>query len=91
MKSNEILIDGSMGEGGGQILRTALAASLVTGRPFRIEKIRAGRSRPGLMRQHLAAVRAAVEVSGAAESGAGVGSQELAFRPGPVRAGKYAF
>jgi RNA 3'-terminal phosphate cyclase (ATP) len=84
-------IDGSIGEGGGQVLRTALASSLVTGTPFRIEKIRAGRQRPGLMRQHLAAVRAAVEISGAAATGADVGSQELTFRPGPVRAGSYSF
>jgi len=86
-----VVIDGSIGEGGGQILRTALAASLVTGTPFRMEKIRAGRERPGLMRQHLTAVRAAVEVSGAAATGAEVGSQDLTFRPGPVRAGRYAF
>jgi RNA 3'-terminal phosphate cyclase (ATP) len=93
MKSTQaaLTIDGSIGEGGGQVLRTALAGSLVTGTPFRIEKIRAGRQRPGLMRQHLAAVRAAVEVSGAAAAGADVGSQELTFRPGPVRAGKFAW
>src|ERR1051326_1528225 len=48
-----LVIDGSFGEGGGQILRTALSLSLVTGTPIRIEKIRAGRSRPGLLRQHL--------------------------------------
>src|SRR5688572_27592567 len=86
-----LTIDGSIGEGGGQILRTALAASLVTGTPFRIERIRARRPRPGLMRQHLVAVRAAAEVSGAEASGAEVGSQELTFRPGPVRAGSYTF
>jgi RNA 3'-terminal phosphate cyclase (ATP) len=54
-----LTIDGSAGEGGGQILRTALWLSLVTGQPFRIEKIRAGRQKPGLMRQHLTAVQAA--------------------------------
>ena len=52
-------IDGSQGEGGGQILRTALALSLVTGQPFRMERIRAGRQKPGLLRQHLTAVEAA--------------------------------
>ena len=56
-----LLIDGAQGEGGGQILRTALALSLVTGTPFRLERIRAGRPRPGLLRQHLTAVTAATE------------------------------
>jgi RNA 3'-terminal phosphate cyclase (ATP) len=54
-----ITIDGSLGEGGGQVLRTSLALSMVTGRSVRIERIRAGRAKPGLMRQHLVAVRAA--------------------------------
>ena len=58
-----ITIDGSFGEGGGQILRTALGLSLVTGKPFRIDKIRAGRKKPGLLRQHLTAVNAATEAS----------------------------
>ena len=58
-----IVIDGSFGEGGGQILRSALALSLLTGKPFRIERIRAGRKKPGLQRQHLTAVRAAAERS----------------------------
>ena len=80
-----------MGEGGGQVLRTSLGLSLVTGQPFRIENIRAGRPKPGLMRQHLTAVRAAAQVSGAAVSGDAVGSRELAFAPGPVRPGAYEF
>jgi len=84
-------IDGSRGEGGGQVLRTALALSLVTGTPFRMTNIRAGRSRPGLLRQHLTAVSAAEAVGGAEVSGAEPGSQELTFRPGPVRAGDYHF
>ena len=58
-----LTIDGSQGEGGGQVLRSSLAMSLVTGRPFVIENIRAGRKKPGLMRQHLTAVNAATEVS----------------------------
>lgn len=86
-----IVIDGSDGEGGGQILRTSLALSLVTGRPFRIEKIRAGRQRPGLLRQHLTAVNAAAEISQAKMAGAELGSQELTFRPGSVRPGDYRF
>lgn len=86
-----LTIDGSYGEGGGQILRTALGLSLVTGTPFRIEKIRAGRKRPGLMRQHLTAVRAAAQVGGAEVEGATIGSQQLTFRPGKTTAGEYHF
>lgn len=84
-------IDGSTGEGGGQVLRTALALSLVTGRSFRIEKIRAGRERPGILRQHLACVRAAVEMGGGEADGATLGSTELTFRPGRIRPGAYRF
>ncbi|HOX05700.1 MAG TPA: RNA 3'-terminal phosphate cyclase [Planctomycetota bacterium] len=84
-----ITIDGSFGEGGGQILRTALGLSLVTGKPFRIEKIRAGRKKPGLLRQHLTAVNAAAEVGRAEVRGAALGSQELSFAPGEVRGGSY--
>jgi RNA 3'-terminal phosphate cyclase (ATP) len=86
-----ITIDGSTGEGGGQILRSALALSMTTGKPFRIERIRAGRSKPGLMRQHLTCVLAAAEVCGARTHGAFVGSQELTFSPGTVQSGNYQF
>jgi RNA 3'-terminal phosphate cyclase (ATP) len=86
-----IQIDGAQGEGGGQILRSALTLSLVTQTPFRIAKIRAGRKRPGLMRQHLTAVEAAAKISNASVDGAEVSSQELTFRPGPVRGGAYEF
>jgi RNA 3'-terminal phosphate cyclase (ATP) len=86
-----IIIDGSYGEGGGQILRTSLALSLVTGLPFRIEKIRAGREKPGLLRQHLTAVQAARTISDAVIEGAEVGSSTLMFRPGTVRSGTYHF
>ncbi len=86
-----IVIDGSQGEGGGQILRSSLALSLVTGRPFRIEKIRAGRKKPGLMRQHLTAVEAAATVGGAERGGADIGSQLLVCTPKKVQAGKYRF
>lgn len=86
-----LTLDGARGEGGGQVLRTALALSIVTGTPLRIVRIRAGRERPGLMRQHLAAVRAAAAISRAEVEGAAEGSRELVFRPGPVVPGKYAF
>ncbi|MBI1766621.1 MAG: RNA 3'-terminal phosphate cyclase [Acidobacteria bacterium] len=86
-----ITIDGSFGEGGGQILRTSLALSLVTGQPFRIEKIRAGRKNPGLLRQHLTAVNAAQQISQAAVEGAGIGSTQLSFTPGEITPGEYAF
>ena len=86
-----IQIDGAQGEGGGQILRSSLALALVTQRPVRVENIRAGRDKPGLMRQHLTAVRAAAEISGAETIGAEVGSQTLEFQPGPVRGGRYNF
>src|SRR5262245_11824038 len=86
-----ILIDGSFGEGGGQILRTALGLSLFTGQPFRIEKIRAGRKNPGLLRQHLTAVQAAATVGTAEVSGAFVGSKELTFKPSRIQGGDYAF
>lgn len=84
-------IDGSMGEGGGQILRTALALSLVLGRPCKIINLRARRRRPGLRRQHLVCVRAAAEIGNARLEGADLGSQELSFVPSDIRAGDYSF
>jgi len=86
-----IQIDGSQGEGGGQILRTALALSLVTGQPFRMERIRTGRQKPGLLRQHLTAVEAAKAIGYADVTGAVLGSQVLEFRPGAVTPGNYRF
>jgi RNA 3'-terminal phosphate cyclase (ATP) len=86
-----IIIDGSQGEGGGQILRSALALSLVTRKPFRIENIRARRKKPGLMRQHLTAVNAAVEVGTAHVSGNTIGSRELTFAPTALCSGDYHF
>lgn len=74
-------IDGSYGEGGGQILRTALSLAVALGRPFRMRRIRAGRPKPGLRPQHLVAVRAAAAISGAAVEGDRVGSQDLLFAP----------
>ncbi|KQV52845.1 RNA 3'-phosphate cyclase [Pelomonas sp. Root1217] len=86
-----IEIDGSVGEGGGQILRTSLALSMCTGQPFALNKIRAGRAKPGLMRQHLTCVNAAAEICGAEVQGAELNSQSLSFTPGQVRAGDYTF
>jgi RNA 3'-terminal phosphate cyclase (ATP) len=88
---NVIELDGSTGEGGGQILRTALALSMCTGQAMAIQHIRAKRPKPGLMRQHLTCVEAAVAVCGARVEGAELGSQTLVFEPGRVRAGDYAF
>ncbi len=76
-----MIIDGSYGEGGGQILRTCLTLSATTGQPVRIERIRAGRRKPGLMPQHLTAVRAAARVCNAEVEGAKLNSQTLSFRP----------
>jgi RNA 3'-terminal phosphate cyclase (ATP) len=88
---NMIELDGSVGEGGGQILRTSLTLAMITGRPFRIRQIRARRSKPGLMRQHLVAVQAAAQICGAELRGAALGSQELEFVPGKIRGGAYRF
>jgi len=86
-----LLIDGSIGEGGGQALRTSLALSLATGTPFRIENIRARRPRPGLMRQHLTAVNAAVAVGRASVRGAEIGSRALEFEPTAIVGGEHRF
>ena len=86
-----LTIDGSEGEGGGQILRTSLALSLVTGQPFRMERIRAKRQKPGLLRQHLTGVEAAKTVGCADVSGAEMNSPTLEFRPHQVTPGNYRF
>ena len=86
-----IEIDGSVGEGGGQILRTSLALSMCTGRAFTLARIRARRAKPGLMRQHLTCVNAAAAISGATVQGAELGSATLVFEPGVVKAGDHAF
>lgn len=88
---NWVTIDGSEGEGGGQILRTALSLSLVTGVPFTIERIRGGRKKPGLLRQHLTAVNAATRVGVARVTGAALGSQTLSFEPSDIQPGEYDF
>lgn len=86
-----LTIDGATGEGGGQILRTALALSMVTRTAFRIVNIRATRKRPGLMHQHLAAVNAAARICSAKVEGAALDSMELEFTPGDVTGGDYQF
>jgi RNA 3'-terminal phosphate cyclase (ATP) len=82
-----VTLDGSHGEGGGQVLRTALALALLTGRPFRITRLRANREKPGLRPQHLAAVQAAAALCGAEVRGLAVGAREVVFRPAPYRPG----
>lgn len=84
-------IDGAQGEGGGQIVRTSLALSCFTGTPVRIRRLRAGRAKPGLQRQHLAAVKAAAAVASARVTGAALGSTELTFEPEAVTGGDYRF
>jgi RNA 3'-terminal phosphate cyclase (ATP) len=86
-----IELDGAQGEGGGQVLRTALSLSMISGQPFRIENIRAKRARPGLLRQHLTAVAAAAEICGAEVTGAEAGARVLSFAPGRIRGGDFRF
>jgi RNA 3'-terminal phosphate cyclase (ATP) len=86
-----IVIDGSEGEGGGQIVRYACALSLITGEAFRVTQIRGGREKPGLMRQHVTAIEAACTIGGASCDGLAIGSSELIFRPGPIVPGAYRF
>jgi len=90
--SELVVIDGSYGEGGGQILRTAVTLALIMARDVRVERIRAGRKRPGLRPQHLTAVRAAAAVCGGELRGDELGSQTVTLKPGgPPNAGDYAF
>lgn len=86
-----IEIDGSYGEGGGQLARMALALAAITGRPLRLTNIRAGRAKPGLMPQHLTALRAVAELSGGALTGAQPAAREVDFQPGCIRGGDYRF
>lgn len=84
-------IDGSRGEGGGQILRSSLALAAITQQRIRIIRIRSKRPKPGLQRQHLAAVLAAGEVAGAELSGASLNSKRLTFSPQAIQSGEYTF
>jgi RNA 3'-terminal phosphate cyclase (ATP) len=91
MEARMLNIDGSQGEGGGQIVRSSLALALVTGNPITLTHIRARRKKPGLMRQHLTAVQAARRIAGAEVQGAQIGSSRLVFVPGKVQTGAYEF
>lgn len=86
-----ITIDGSQGEGGGQILRSSLSLSMLTGTPVIVSNIRAGRGKPGLLRQHLTAVNAATEICDADVEGAALGSSYITFTPGKIRPETYIF
>lgn len=86
-----IQIDGSQGEGGGQILRWALALGAISGVPIQVRGIRARRQPPGLQAQHLTAARALATISGAKLEGASIGSLDLTMTPGAVRPGEYDF
>ena len=86
-----VFVDGSAGEGGGQILRTSLTLACITGRNLHIENIRAARRNPGLAKQHLSCVRAACEICGGQCKGAAIGSQVLDFRPGTIHGGNFSF
>lgn len=89
MNKDFLELDGAIG--GGQVLRSALSLSMLSGRPFRIINIRARRSRPGLLRQHLTAVQAAAQICSAEVQGAELGSQRLSFHPGAICGGDYRF
>lgn len=89
--STDVVIDGAQGEGGGQVFRTALTLAMCLGRSVRIENIRAGRAKPGLLRQHLTCLRAAQAICQATVEGDALGSSEVVFIPGTVKAGEYHF
>lgn len=86
-----LTLDGTLAHGGSHLVRATLALSLLTGKAFKLLRIRMDRKQPGLMRSDLYVIRAAQEISNAEVEGAAVGSQELIFRPGSVRASDYTF
>jgi len=86
-----LIIDGSFGEGGGQILRTSVALSCITGKEVKVVNIRAKRPKPGLKRQHMTAIQAAAAICNAEVSGLKLGSTTITFRPGDIRYGNYKF
>ena len=84
-------LKGAKGKGGGQVLLTALPLAMCTGKSIGVHNSRAGRSRPGLLRQHLTALNAATEICNATVKGHQLGSVAIEFAPGPVKAGNYDF
>jgi len=90
-ESKKLQIDGRYGEGGGQILRTALTLSAILRAPVHIDHIRGNREKPGLRPQHLMAVNALATITGAKVEGAKLDSSNLLFEPGEIRGGKYSF
>ena len=86
-----IEIDGSYGEGGGQVIRSSLALSILTRKPLRVTNIRQNRTKPGLQPQHLKAVDAAAAICRAEVRGAALNSRQLSFTPGELRSGRYKF
>ena len=86
-----IAIDGALGEGGGQVMRTSLALSAITGQEVIIENIRKNRPKPGLKQQHLTAVKAVAELCGAEVEGAAIGSQRVVFKPDEIKSGKIKY
>jgi RNA 3'-terminal phosphate cyclase (ATP) len=90
-KTEMIEIDGAIGEGGGQVLRSSLTMSMMTGQDLRIANIRAKRKKPGLRPQHLVSLQASAEICGGSVEGDTIGSTEITFFPGEIKAGKYHF
>ena len=91
MNQTYLVIDGSQGEGGGQVLRSSLSLAMCLGRSIEIKNIRAGRKKSGLLRQHLTCVKAAQEICQANVEGAELGAKEISFQPHQIKAGKYHF
>ncbi|MEM7165511.1 MAG: RNA 3'-terminal phosphate cyclase [Planctomycetota bacterium] len=88
---NLLVIDGSQGEGGGQVVRSSLTLAALSGAPVRVDGVRAGRKKPGLLRQHLTALQALVTICDGEVAGDAMGASSIEFRPGPVRGGDYHF
>lgn len=89
MTDDVIEIDGGQGEGGGQVLRTSIALSALTGKDVAVKNIRAGRPRPGLAAQHLAAIKGVASICKGRLEGATLGSTDVRFHPGQVRGGRH--